>query len=307
MNLRKKRVNTLSCMSWVKQGKKVIIALCDAISYKEKLMEIGFSSDLQDGETILPAAINPATKRNAEKFYVADKTKPKEKYYQTLWWTRKEWAGRGETREVSDFVLIPRERYSRTEYAPYSVELSLKYGKEGMLNVVTEPIEFCEQNEKKLINTINIFLTIFGECDILTDGYQKLIPTKVKRLNWEVLPKGRHPWERVKKNLEKICKHRGKTAKKLLFDKSEYIESFQPDFLAYGKSGFRGYVIFGFEEKNIYVLESVYPDNATYVFGQNWEYLSKLTKAEILNGKLQDARLIHNSNWKKDIDELLEV
>lgn len=307
MNLRKKRVNTLSCLSWLEQGRKVIIALHDAGNFKEKLMEIGFSSELQDGETTLPTVINKATSRNAEKFYVADKTKPKEKYYQTLWWTRKEWAGRGETREVSDFVLIPRERYPRTEYAPYSVELSLKYDKAGTLNVVTEPMIFCEKNEKKLINTINIFLTIFGECDVLTDGYQKLIPTKVKRLNWEVLPKGRHPWEKIKKDLEKICEHRGKTAKKLLFDKSEYIESFQPDFLAYGKSGFRGYVIFGFEEKNIYVLESVYPDNATYVFGQNWEYLSKLTKAEILNGKLQDARLIHNSNWKNDIDKLLEV
>ena len=93
----------------------------------------------------------------------------------------------------------------------------------------------------------------------------------------------------------------------MLLDKCEYINSFHPDFRAYGMSGFRGYVIFGFKKRNIYVLESVYTNNATYVFGQDWKMLSKLSKAEILNGKLQEARLIHNDNWKHDINELLEV
>lgn len=55
------------------------------------------------------------------------------------------------------------------------------------------------------------------------------------------------------------------------------------------------------------VLESVYPNNVTYVFGKNWEELSKLTKAEILNGNLQDVRIIHNNNWQQEIRNMLEV
>ena len=93
----------------------------------------------------------------------------------------------------------------------------------------------------------------------------------------------------------------------MLIDKCEFINSFQPDFRAYGKSGFKGYVIFGFTDRDIYVLESVYPNNATYVFGKNWGELSKLTKAEILNGNLQDVRIIHNNNWQQEIRDLLEV
>ena len=54
------------------------------------------------------------------------------------------------------------------------------------------------------------------------------------------------------------------------------------------------------------MLESVYTNNATYVFGADWELLSKLTKAEILNAELHDARLIHNDNWKQNIDALME-
>ena len=66
-------------------------------------------------------------------------------------------------------------------------------------------------------------------------------------------------------------------------------------------------MIFGFMHRNKYVLESVYPNNATYVFGKNWEELSKLTKAEILKENLQDVRIIHNNNWQQEIRDLLEV
>lgn len=61
-------------------------------------------------------------------------------------------------------MLIPRERYPRFEYAPYSVEFILKYDEKGNLCVVTPCIDFCAQNDKKMINTINIFLSVFGEC-----------------------------------------------------------------------------------------------------------------------------------------------
>lgn len=306
MILKKKRINKLSGLSWLEKGQKVVFALQNAIRFKEKLVELGFSTDLNEGETILPAAINPATMRNAEKFYVPDKSKPKEKYYQTLWWTRHEWAGRGETREVSEYVDIPRERYPQIEYQPYSVELSIKYDNEGHLIIATEPLEFCDNNEKLLINTANIFLTNFGECEILSDSFHELEPTHIIRLNWEILPPGEYPWEKVKAELEKISEHKSKTARKMLLDKCEYINSFRPDFRAYGKSGFSGYVVFGFKSRNIYVLESVYTNNATYVFGADWELLSKLTKAEILNAGLHDARLIHNDNWKQNIDALME-
>ncbi len=80
MNLRKKRINKLSCLNWIEQGQKVVIALYDAMRFKEKLLDLGFSSDFLEGEAILPSVINASTKRNAEKFYVSDKSQPKEKY-----------------------------------------------------------------------------------------------------------------------------------------------------------------------------------------------------------------------------------
>lgn len=306
MIINKKRINKLTSLEWLKDGQKIVIVLRDAMRFKENLIELGFTDKFEEGERILPKIVNPTTRRNAEKFYIPDKTKPKEKYYQTLWWTRSEWAGRGETIEVSDYVDIPRERYQRIEYQPYSVELILKHDVYGKVMIVTDVIEYTQQNHKLILNSINIFLTNFEECEILTDKLNDLTPVKSIYLNWEVLPQGEYPWSKMEEDLEKISTGNSKTNRKMMIERCQYINEFNPDFRAYGKAGFKGYVIFGFNKKNIYVLESVYSNNATYVFAENWKELSKLTKAQILNGGLHNARLIHRDNWKKDIRFLLE-
>ena len=306
MFLQQKRINSLSCLGHIDEGKNLVMVLDDAMRFKNVLLKFGFTEEFIEGEKILPSMLNPVMKRNAESFYVKDKTKPKELYTQTLWWIRHEWCGRGKTREVTGFVDIQRKRYHRIWFAPYSIELFLKYDKQNRLMVMTDSVSYCKDNEKKLINTINIFLTNFGECRILTDNFENIDSSQVRRLNWEVLPSGNYPWEKMQNEIEKISKKKSRTAKKVLLDKCEYIESFHPNFRAYGKSGFNGYVIFGFADKDVYVLESVYSNNATYIFGKKWEELSKLSKAEILNDNLQDARIIHSDNWKKEIYSLLE-
>ncbi len=38
-------------------------------------------------------------------------------------------------------------------------------------------------------------------------------------------------------------------------------------------------------------------DNATYVFDDDWEAFSQLTKSEIINGGLAKARIVHDRKW----------
>ena len=64
--------------------------------------------------------------------------------------------------------------------------------------------------------------------------------------------------------------------------------------------------MFGYPDKNLYVLESYYPNNATYIFSKDWENISKCSKAEILNGNLQEHRFIHNNNWNESIKQILK-
>ena len=67
-----------------------------------------------------------------------------------------------------------------------------------------------------------------------------------------------------------------------------------------------GYIIHGFTKKDIYVLESMYYGNATYIFGDGWEQLSKMTKAEVLNEQLQKARIVHRLGWKNKLEQIVE-
>lgn len=85
----------------------------------------------------------------------------------------------------------------------------------------------------------------------------------------------------------------------------ETINIYGPEFVAVGHAGFSGYLVFGFPAHALYVLESTQVNNATYIFAEDWEDLSKKTKAEILNHDLQEDRIIHRKGWFSRMRDLL--
>lgn len=157
-----------------------------------------------------------------------------------------------------------------------------------------------------ITHSINILLEIFGECEILTKDLQPIAPLAIRRLNWEIFPPGAHPWERVKKSIEPIVERAKKGKQDVILRRLEFMNQAVPELIAQGRGGFKGYIVFGFPRKNLYVLESLYYGNATYVFREDWESLSQLTKAEILDGNLQTGRLIHQPDWEREVRRLLD-
>lgn len=71
MIIKKKRINSLSCLNHVEEGKNLMMVLRDAARFKEILVKLGFSEDLIEGERVLPSMLNPTLKRNAEPFYIS--------------------------------------------------------------------------------------------------------------------------------------------------------------------------------------------------------------------------------------------
>ncbi len=57
--------------------------------------------------------------------------------------------------------------------------------------------------------------------------------------------------------------------------------------------------------KGVYVLESVHTNNATYVFEQDWEALSQMTKTDILSQQLQRDRVFHTNGWTEQVARIL--
>ena len=58
-------------------------------------------------------------------------------------------------------------------------------------------------------------------------------------------------------------------------------------------------------KKHLVLMENMIYGNATYVFRDNWEELSKLSKAEIIKNNLQDKRFVHRESWPYQISALL--
>jgi hypothetical protein len=121
------------------------------------------------------------------------------------------------------------------------------------------------------------------------------------------LPKGKYPWDISKSILSDVVNISSDWDKKVIEDRFKTISSYVPDFMAIGNGGFVGYVVFGFEDTGIYILESAYINNATYVFDEGWEAFSQLTKAKILTQGVHHARIIHNKHWYRSIKSLFEA
>lgn len=290
----------------IKEGASLIVGVPVTSDTKRIVLQMGFTKTLNDGETVLPPHnFGPICNYNAEGKFLKRKDLPMETAYRQVEWTWEQWCGYRDTETRSKIVDVPYQRYQRTFIPPPSIELSLASNSEGIKYIISPQIDFHSKNATILLHIINIFLEIFGFCEILSKNLDGYVMNNYKRLNWEILPPGKWPWTKVKDKLDPIIEKASPKNQTVIRYRLQSISKFSPQFVALGRAGFYGYLIFGFPRLNLYVLESTYTGNATYVFEKDWEELSKMTKAQILEDRLQKDRIIHRENWEKNIDALL--
>ncbi|MFA6005655.1 MAG: hypothetical protein WC775_04190 [Patescibacteria group bacterium] len=307
MIIQKKRIrNIYPYISHIAEGSKFIIGISSPERFALILESVGFPSPFKKGDSLLPKGSGPVSSYNAEGKEIVHRDKPMETVYRQAIWHWKEWAGRYETVERSKIVDIPYPRYPRSFDPPPGIELNFSEDQDGNLLLVSLPYQKTTENENLIKHTINLFLELFGECQFFTNTFDSIIKTTVVRLNWEILPRGEMPWQQFKKHLDPLIKLAPKGNRPVLEYRLETINGYEPDFRAIGRGGFHGYIIHGFSNRGLFVLESIYYGNATYVFGEKWEELSKRTKAEILNEKLQKDRIIHSEEWEDKITNLMK-
>lgn len=267
---------------------------------KNKLTKIGFSSELKKGETIVPHPSGKRSKVNVFGKYIVDKSLPKEE----RWFEREyhivDWHGN----DHYGSCYQKRMCYQRRYIEPNNYTMSLEEANDEKIVVSTKLVN-DETDDRRAVEIVNLFLEIFGTCFILNE--QKVQPNKndVVRLNWTILPKGEYPWEKNSEFISKIISIIPQKQRGIVKERHKYIESFQPDFVAVGDYEFWGYVVYGFEKKNIFIMECCIVDNATYIFGEDWKELSRLSKAQIMAESLQKDRVIHSPNWRTQISAII--
>ena len=301
--IKQTRINSCNCFAAAVPNSSIYIRVDDVGRFEEQLKAFGFKKSDKSGTSILPCDVNRYAKKNAEPFYIIDKTLPLEDYTQVVYWTRYEWAGKNQKNPVTDFSYIPKQRYHRDYFSPYSVYFTL-ITDDDKPYIVSDAICYSPENLDKLLNTVNMLLGLFGECTI--DFTEQKSDVKRILVNWDILPKGECPWENIKDTLGNVVKGYTRTKVEMMLRNCEAIYMKNPDFVAYGRAGFKGYAVFGFTSKNLYILESALPHNATYVLQDDWESISQLSKAEILSHGLHKARVVHSETWQKNFDRIME-
>lgn len=296
--IKQKKVSKIdSHIPQVLLNKRIVIAVNDSAVTQTQTLKSGLSFPLNVGERVLPSIIGKVSRVNTNGKEIVRRDLPKETLYRDMEFTRQQWCGNGQTEEVTDCVWIPYKRFPRDLELPHSVEVQVNRALNGQIFISSDPIIYNAANNDLIKHVVNLYLELYGTCIVYEEGTTPVQPIIVKRLNWNVLPKGQYPWAAFENQLKaRLSYQRPKTFAATL-DRFHKIHDLNPDFIAVGNNGYKGYLVFGFESKGLYVLESQNTNNAIYVFDRDWEQLSKLTKAEILSNSLQKARIIHNPDW----------
>lgn len=268
------------------------------------LARAGFEANPSPGTVLLPAEVGPVSRFNAEGKHKKLKHLPKETAYRQVEWSWKEFHGR-EVVERAEVRDVPYERYQREFVPPPSVQLEIASTPAGA-PIVLARCDGLTPVSEALLHVVNLLLELFGQCEVLSAGLSPLLRAPERLVNWEILPVGEMPWESVRQAVEPALNRAPAGNRPVIEHRFTTLQRYRPDFYAVGRGGFRGYVVFGFERKGLYFLESVRYGNATYVLERDWERLSQMTKAEILNENSHRARLIHRAgSWESQVRELL--
>lgn len=238
-----------------------------------------------DGDSFVPGISGPITRFNAEGRPIILKDQPKEyRLVMQREWSWEDWGGHTH----STIVDIRRMCYPRDYLFPPEKEIIFQDG-----HFYSEIINSSDTNNA--LHIINLFLEIFGECEIVNEDYKSF--PHVKRLNFEILPPGEYPFDRLKEYLK--TKKRGHASYAIVEDRFKFFEDKKPDVCLMGVNGLHGYVGYKFGE-NI-VFDNTTYGNAIYVLKSTAEEFCNLTKKDILTRNLHLARIIHDEGWKKAV------
>jgi len=304
MLIKKRRIRSVEkYLIGIKEGERFYLGITDLEKHKARLLKAGFSEALEIGECILPSAqFGPTSRFNAEGKEVPQRDQPMETLYRQTEWEWKDWGGHWH----SKIVDVPYKRYPRKTIPPPAIELKIIQHEQSKV-IVSDLLLNKPSEYDRIRHQMNLILEIVGELEVLNENLLPLVgTTPLKRVNWQLLPPGSYPWEKIESHLKPIIQKCGKGKQGAIKNRIEKINAAKPDFHAVGQSGFYGYVVFGFIKSNTYICESLYYGNATYIFKEDWETLSKKTKADILNNRLQKDRIIHQNGWETRMNSYLQ-
>lgn len=282
-------------------AKKVrFTVLLEGVS-EELRKALGFDQNPSVGDYLIPSTMGKYTAFNNNGDIKVRRDLPKESESVMFYGASRDWHG-GIHYGIKTRTM---DKYPR-EYIPAPSEILEIIEINGRLHISSSELSLIESEEKRNIHVTNVMLECFSGFEIFDAEKNQIIGPKLKRLQWDVLPPGEYPWDKSKPIIHKATENLDEKDKEVIEYRMRVIAKRKPDFLATGRAGFSGYFVYGFKDKDIYVLESIHLDNATYIFNSEWESLSQLTKSEIINSTIPHQRIIHNGKWSVSVGRAID-
>ncbi|MBZ9603951.1 hypothetical protein [Phyllobacterium chamaecytisi] len=200
---------------------------------------------------------------------------------------------------------ISRLCYPKELIQPPAVELTIAE-RGGQTFLVSPTMAKNPEATDHIKHVINLFLELFRECELVADNMEDFDVPAVERVNWRLLPPGQYPWEVLRPHMELALRRTSEAMQKVIKDRQDTIRAYNPDRIYVGAGGFGDYLAYEFERFGSVVLESVRVDNAIYAFGQDWQAVSQLSKAQVINGNHHQARIVHSDGWKDRLAHFLQ-
>lgn len=262
---------------------------------------VGLPEPLKPGMSFLPGICGSKSDTNANGRIVVRKDLPMEQVPRAIYRTWNDW--HGQPHSGLQFRHYPR--YPRQNVPPQE-EYFFTMLIDGKLCVCSDLLTYGRTEDERIMWCFNLFLECFGQCFCVGEDNKGIEKPRFKRFNWELLPKGDYPWAKLSQIITQRLAKRGKPeGLEVTLERLKYLRELGSSDVGFGRGGFDGYIVLEYERAGLWVLESSYLDNATYVFDSEWDVFSSLTKNEILSGKLCKRRVIHDKKWKSTMRSLV--
>lgn len=243
-------------------------------------------NEIKEGMCFVPKIIGKITRINVEGEFILRKDLPKEnRFIRYIEWKRYDW----QKNEHTGIAPIYKKCYKRDFIKPYEHELIVHNNR-----FISHELQ--RENEKEIKHVINMFLEIFGEYEVITNDYEKII---TKRYNFEILPPGEYPFEKI---IETLTNEKRKNCmpKEILLERFNFYKKYDVKQHIIGVHGYKGY--FGLVMNDKIIFDNNRYANAIYILNLKDMDFCKCTKKEILdNDNLCIDRIIHGKYWKKEL------
>jgi hypothetical protein len=202
-----------------------------------------------------------------------------------------------------------RKVYQKTFLQPNGLSFLIKEivcdvpGYRNIVITMIPPLEKAEADfEISLIFALSLLNELIGIYDIYKSDITAKEILETRKVNWEIFPPGERDFksELVRKLIGANAKN-----KKEMLHRADVIEKMHPKQFVMG-SGLNSNYYGALFESDLVVFENIEYGNATYILFEDWEEVSKKSRTEIMKGKSNYERIIHDENWENEVKEIIK-